>query len=221
MAIGKAMRRIFAGSAQSAAAACGEVDETIAPNSANTTERIGIGTLPAARTLFTLAAQPLSRVFDGDRQERHDHDRQDNPGEMLLYCRDSAEQIAGRHQQPDPQQRGDDAEGEEAPISHVPEAGYEGCKRSHDRDEARKDDRLSAMAGIEILGAFEGPAVEPPGWRRVRDSLAEDAADPVVAVVAGERGSPERECQQPDAHAGRRPKRAGSEQAGVPRQERR
>src|SRR6266567_285839 len=100
---------------------------------------------------------------------------------MLPYCRDPAEQIAAGDQKPDPQRRTHHTEGEEATVDHASDPGDERREGAHDRNESRKDDRLSAMAGVEGLRPLQGSPVQESRMPAICDPASEQSADPVVA----------------------------------------
>src|ERR1700739_555491 len=102
----------------------------------------------------------MFRVLDHDRHQRDHDDRQDDPREMRLYRRDASEEIAGRHEQADPEQGTGDAERDVAQIRHAADPCNEWRERPHERNEARDDDGLAAVTGIELVRALERTLVE-------------------------------------------------------------
>src|ERR1700704_5964161 len=102
----------------------------------------------------------------------------------------------------------------------MPDACNKRGKWAHDRNESREDDRLAAVARIELVRSLEGPLVQESGMRFFGRLAPEQAADPVIAVVAAKRCDDQRQREQLDRHAGGGPERAGSEQQRVARQER-
>src|SRR5262249_42255584 len=130
------------------------------------------------------------------------------------------EQIAAGDEQPDPEHRPRHTEREESQVAHTSHTGDEGRKRTYDRNEPRDDYGLSAMTRVEGFRALERPTVEAPPLPRC-DVLTEQTADPVVAIVAAERGGDESDLEQLDPHVRRCPDRARSEQQRVSGEERR
>ena len=77
----------------------------------------------------------------------------------------------------DPADAAEDVERQEAAVVHLADAGDDGRERAHERHEARDDDRLAAVALVELLRAQEVLAREEqrllaleerraPTWRR-------------------------------------------------------
>ena len=60
----------------------------------------------------------------------------------------------------DPADGADHVEGEKAPVPHLTDAGDERRERANDRHEARDDDRLTAVALVELLRSEEVLLVE-------------------------------------------------------------
>jgi hypothetical protein len=159
------------------------------------------------------------QVFEDARQDRDEDDQQDHRCEVVLDDGQVAEEVAGRHQKPDPEQGADDAEAEEAAVGQPADAADEGHEGAHHGHEAGDDDGLGSvlfhegMGAIQVFPLQEAAALEPehPG--------AQEAADPVIDVVAAQGRHDQGARQDHRVHAARRRHRARHEQQGIAGQE--
>src|SRR5947207_7475506 len=89
--------------------------------------------------------------MDHGRQHRNEHDRDDHQLEMSLEERPAAEKVAPSKTSSNPQDRADDAKGEEADVIHAAHTGNERREGANDRHEAGEDHRLGPVLLIKGL----------------------------------------------------------------------
>jgi hypothetical protein len=163
---------------------------------------------------------PAANSLDGDGHDRDGDDRQDHDREVLADDRDVAEEEAGQHEQPDPENRSHHIVGEESAVAHRPDPGHERREGADDRNEPRQDDRLAAVLLVERVRAVEVLLLEKPDVP-LECPRADRGADPVVHRVAQDRRNGEQQHHHPHIQVAERGERARREQQRVPRQERR
>lgn len=162
------------------------------------------------------AAPFCQRELDRDRDNGERDDGDDDSREVILDARDSAEEIAEKREAEDPEKSARGVVGGEPPIPHLPHAGDEGREGSHDRYEAREDDRLPAVLLVERARLVQVPLID--GDFRMLDQLpSEIPPHPVVDSVAGKGGYEEQEKQGGDIERAGGRERTRDEEERIPR----
>lgn len=128
---------------------------------------------------------PGAHRFDDSRQDRNDDDRHDEQFEVMLYERQVPEKVAGIAEQCYPGGSADQVERHETGIVHPAHSGDEWCEGADDRHETGEDDGLPAVFFVKRLCFVHVALLEDPGVRIVEEPATEEAADHIVAGIAG------------------------------------
>ena len=145
---------------------------------------------------------------------------------MLLHGRNAAEEIAEQREQRRPAQAAEHRERRETAPTHAGNTGNERHERADEREETAKEHGQRAPLLNHLLGfldALRGHGLDFAGFK---DATAEEMADPVVALVADDRGAPDHRQQSEQRQCGHAGlcvgggEEAGREQQRIARQER-
>ena len=94
---------------------------------------------------------PAPNQFDNGWHQGNTHDGNDHQMEIPLHDFTLTEKIPSKREGGDPSRPSRDAVPNEAPKSHLADAGHKRCKRPQDRRKAGDDDGLTSVAFVESL----------------------------------------------------------------------
>lgn len=157
---------------------------------------------------------------DGDGDGGKDDDEDDDL-KVLFDPGDSAEEVSGEDEAPDPDRASGDAEGEELSVRHLAHARDEGSESADDGDPAGEDEGLAAVSVEELFGLFQVGLFEDAGVFFAKEACSQLAADPVVDVVAEDGGEVEGKAEEEEIESARLCREdSGGEDEGVAGEER-
>ena len=117
--------------------------------------------------------------------------RNNHQFEMLLHGRNTAEEIAEQREQCGPAQTAEHRERRETAPAHAGNAGNERHERADEREEAAKEHSQRTPLLNHFLGLFDAFRSHGLDFAGFDDATSEEVADPVVALVADDRGAPD------------------------------
>jgi len=126
-----------------------------------------------------------------------------------------SEEVAAENHCADPKNAAENVVDEVTGVRHLRSAGDGRAKRANDGDEARENDRFSAISFIEVVGALEMALAEEERVLALVQRGARGAANPVANLVAdngAEHNRQENPFQRNDTRGG---KDAGRDEQGI------
>ena len=167
----------------------------------------------------------MAQELEANRNQRQHHNGHAGHLDIVLHDVDIAQEVAQRGESGAPQDAAEHVVHNEGAIAHVADAGHDGGKGAHHRNEAGHHDCLRAMVLKKCMCAFDMGGLEQTAFGSGKERRPNLAAKHVAHLIARNRGhhhnagGHQQRVVERIVDGGRRREETGDEQQRVARQE--